>query len=137
MIHYDTKTTQHTTLLRERGSAAKRGGHSTVFSSTECIRAVAARWFDNPHPNMVPRTISRSTSNLSYTIIIILLLIIISLSLSIYLSIYLYTYIYIYYYIYIYIIVPRAMDVVVVASFEDFDEAQDKKARIPEDLTPS
>ena len=36
-------------MLRERGSAPKRGGRSAIVFSTECIRAVAAWWFDSPH----------------------------------------------------------------------------------------
>ena len=34
--------------LRERGSAPKRGGHTTILFSTKRICAVAAWCFDNP-----------------------------------------------------------------------------------------
>ena len=52
--------------FRERGSAPKRGGHSTILFPTKCIFAVAAWWFDNPHQKAVPRRrIPRSTSHFS------------------------------------------------------------------------
>ena len=55
------------TSVRERGSAPRRGRHSTIFVSTKCICAVAAWRFDNPHQKVVPRSrIPRSTSHLSY-----------------------------------------------------------------------
>ena len=36
-------------ILRERGSAPKRGRHTTICFSTKCICAVAAWCFDNPY----------------------------------------------------------------------------------------
>ena len=53
-------------FTRERGSAPKRGGHSTIWFSAKRICAVAAWWFDSPHQKVVPRSrIPRSTSHLS------------------------------------------------------------------------
>ena len=49
----EPSTSQH--LLREEGSAPKRGRHSTLLVSTRCICAAAAWWFDNPHQKVVPR----------------------------------------------------------------------------------
>ena len=55
------------TVVRERGSAPKRGRHSTIFSPPKCVCAVAAGWSDNPHQQVVPRSrIPRTTSHFSY-----------------------------------------------------------------------
>ena len=60
--------------VRERGSAPRRGRHSTMFVSTKCMCAVATQRFDNPHRTVVPRSrIPRSTSHFSYNIIVSLM----------------------------------------------------------------
>ena len=49
--------------FRERGSAPKRGRHSTIWFSTKCICALAAWWSDNPRRKVAPRSwIPRNTS---------------------------------------------------------------------------
>ena len=51
----------------ERGSAPRRGRHSTIVVPVECICAVAAWWFDRPRQRVVPRSrIPRSTSHFSH-----------------------------------------------------------------------
>ena len=53
-------------VIGERGSAPKKGRHSTTCVSTRLTCAVAARWFDDPHLQVVPRSrTSRSTSHFS------------------------------------------------------------------------